>query len=420
MTAHDLRTVATTLFKAAVVAADPALAVRTALRRAPLPPLSGGRYVLIAAGKAACAMMQEALAHLPDGAAYRAIAVTNYENARAIAGCDVLAAGHPVPDENGLNASKRVAGLLAGAQRHDFVLCLISGGGSALLPAPAEGISLADKIAVNEILLAHGFDITEINLIRQQLSRLKGGGMLCLAHPAQVRALIVSDVIGDDMRVIASGPTAQPIGTRAEAAALLKARGVWALCPRSVQARLSQVAPAGRPAPAQADNALIGSNRQSLQAVADAVADWTPHIVSDRLQGDVAEAADNIVKAIGKTPAKGRQLLIWGGETTVRLTGTGRGGRNQELALRVAQQADAIAGDWVFLSGGTDGRDGPTDAAGGLVDAGTFGRIRAGGLDPVAMLGNNDSYAALKAAGDLLITGATGTNVADVQIFLRT
>ena len=364
-------------------------------------------------------MMQETLCHIPQGARYEALVVTNYENARDIDGCTVLASGHPVPDENGLNAGRHVATLLQGAGQGDFVLCLVSGGGSALLPAPAEGISLADKIAANEILLANGFDITEINLVRQQLSRLKGGGMMRLAAPAPIRSLIISDVIGDDVRVIASGPTAQPIGSRGDAARLLQNRGVWQQFPEAVRRRLSQNVPNDQHLPDIADTAVIASNRQSLQAIATAAEGWSPQIVSDRLQGDVADAAADIIAKIGSTPLGRRTLLIWGGETTVRLKGSGTGGRNQELALRVAQAAQAVPGSWVFLSGGTDGRDGPTEAAGGLVDAGTFGRIRAAGRDGAALLADNDSHAALKAAGDLLITGATGTNVADIQMFLR-
>ncbi len=398
-------------------AADPALAVRRALAQAPLERLqSGGRHLLVAVGKAAVAMMGEALRHVPDGSAAEAIAVTNYENARDISGAQVFAAGHPVPDENGLKAGQAVISLLQSAGAADRVLCLISGGGSALLPAPPADVPLADKIAVNQILLAHGFDIYQTNLVRQQLSTLKGGGMVRFAHPAPLRALIISDVIGDDMSCIASGPTAPPLGTCADAAKLLKHRGVWDKVPESARARLATENDA--PPVAEAENRLVGSNRQSLQAIAAGAPDWAPVIVTDQLQGDVGDAAARIAARIG-TAAAGRQMLIWGGETTVNLTGDGRGGRNQELALRVAMKAGEIPGDWVFLSGGTDGRDGPTDAAGGIVDTGTIARIAGAGEDIDALLSNNDSYNALQAAGDLLMTGSTGTNVADVQIFLR-
>ncbi|MCG6902268.1 MAG: DUF4147 domain-containing protein [Rhodobacter sp.] len=415
----DLHSLAKSLFQAAVAAAEPGPAVRRALLAEPLPALTGGRYLLIGVGKAASAMTEEALRHLPAGSAHRAIVVTNYENARQIEGCTCLAVGHPEPDENGLAAGQRVVDLLQSAGAGDFVLCLISGGGSALLPAPLPGLSLGDLKEVNSILLANGFDIKEINLVRQQLSRLKGGGVTQLAAPARVRALLVSDVVGDDLRVIASGPTVEPIGTAQDAMRLLKDRDVWNRLPAPVQSHLSGGAHQ-RPAPViAAQNTLVSSNLQSLRAIAAAAPGWNPRIVDGALQGDVAFAARQIVEGIGAAPASGAQLLIWGGETTVNLTGTGKGGRNQDLALRMALQAGAIPGDWVFLSGGTDGRDGPTDAAGGLVDPGTVARISAAGLDAAALLANNDSYAALQAAGDLLMTGATGTNVADVQIFLR-
>jgi hydroxypyruvate reductase len=256
-------------------------------------------------------------------------------------------------------------------------------------------------------------EISQLNLVRQALSRLKGGGLLRAAHPAPVTSYILSDVIGDDLRVIASGLTVAPVGSRAEARALLQGKGLWAELPASVQAALERdtVQP---PLPA-ATNVLIGSNRKSLEAM-QAAAGAGAAIVSDRLEGDVADAAAEIFAA--EKSAGDRACLIFGGETTVRLQGTGLGGRNQELALRVAMGMPDLGRPWVFLSGGTDGRDGPTDAAGGVVDAGTVSRIIAAGGDPAALLANNDSHRALSLAGDLLVSGATGTNVADVQVLL--
>ena len=214
----ELRAEALRLFTAAVAAAEPAGALARAFRTCPpeVPP-AGGAFILVAVGKAAVPMAEEALHHL-TGAPVRALVVTNYENARPVAGADVMASGHPVPDENGARAGAAVAALLDSAGASDRVVALISGGGSALLPAPAPGLTLADKVAVNRLLLAHGYEITEINLIRQQLSRLKGGGMLRCAAPAPVQAYILSDVVGDDLRTIASGPTVAPLGTRAEGA----------------------------------------------------------------------------------------------------------------------------------------------------------------------------------------------------------
>ncbi len=399
----DLHAAARALFDIAVKAADPARALRPHL--AGLPAIKG-RYIVIAVGKAACAMAEEALARLPEGS-HTAIAVTNPENLRPVTGCTVLPAAHPVPDENGAKAAQAVIDLLETATADDHVLALISGGGSALLPAPLNGITLADKAEVSRILLAAGFEITEMNLVRQHLSRLKGGGMARLAQPARLTACILSDVIGDDLRAIASGPTVAPIGPRAQARELLQQRGVFDRMPAAVRTALQSTEP--EPPAALAENILIGSNRQSLAAVQAASGGI---IISDSLTGDVENAANFIVRAISGNPAG---TLIFGGETTVNLKGDGKGGRNQELALRVALQAGKIPGAWVFLSGGTDGRDGPTDAAGGIVDPHTVAKIP----NARTLLANNDSYTALKMANALLMTGGTGTNVADVQIFVR-
>lgn len=409
-TLHNLRASARTMFDAAVAAANPGAALRRRLGADGLPACRG-RFFLIAVGKAAPAMMEEALRHVPCGARMTGLVVTNYENAREVPGATVMAAGHPVPDDNGAAAGQAVVDLLATAGADDQVIALISGGGSALLPAPVAGVSLSDKAEVSQVLLGAGFDIVDMNAVRQQVSRLKGGGITRLAAPAPVTAYILSDVIGDDLRAIASGPTVAPISSRRDVVELLRTRGVWDAMPVSVQAALS--APDDRAADApKARNSLIASNRQSLDA-ALAASPLPARIVDDHLTGDVADAARRILTVAAEVD--GPCALVFGGETTVTLSGDGLGGRNQELALRVALAAD-LPGDWVFLSGGTDGRDGPTEAAGGLVDPGTAGRI---GAKADALLANNDSNAALAAAGDLLVTGATGTNVADVQVFLR-
>ncbi len=423
---QDMRQQAERLFRAGVAAADPVRAVEAALARRPLaPPPEGGVTHVIAVGKAARGMAAAALPSVP--APGRALVVTNRENARPLEGAEVMAAGHPVPDEAGLAAARAVIALLGEAGARDRILTLISGGGSALLPAPVEGITLEDKAEVNRLLLASGADIHAMNLIRQQLSRLKGGGFLALAAPAGVRALLISDVIGDDPRVIASGLTAPPLGTRAEARALLERLGVWEALPEAVRAHLERPEPPALPLP-EADNEIIASNAVSLAAMARAArslgADARVRVFPAPLTGDVADAARRIMDFAGSGPG----ICLFGGETTVRLgrqggepgKGAGRGGRNQELALRLALLAEAAGWrDYAFLSGGTDGRDGPTDAAGGLVDGATPARIRAAHVDPQAALARNDSYHALKAAGDLLITGPTGTNVADLQVLIR-
>lgn len=414
-----LLTTAKALFQAAVDRADPAKALRAQLASAPLPPLpEGGKNVLLAVGKAAIPMMREALRLVPDAAA--ALAITNPENYIEIPGATVICGSHPVPDESSAAAGQAAIELAASLGPDDRLIALISGGGSALMVAPAPGLTLADKAAVNKLLLASGLEINDMNLIRQQLSGTKGGGLLRHAAPARVQAFILSDVIGDDLRAIASGPTVAPIGTRAEAKEIMQRAGIWDSAPEAVKVLLS-AADEARETPPPATNTLIGSNRHSLKAMmAAATEDWNTKLVSHRLVGDVAEAAETIVKAAGSVPQDKPVALIFGGETTVQIRGTGLGGRNQELALRVAKLgAERLSGDWLFLSGGTDGRDGPTDAAGGIATPATWDTIKTAGQDPDALLANNDSYAALKAAGALLITGGTGTNVADVQVFLR-
>lgn len=412
-----LRTKARLLFDAAVTAADPARAVRRGLTQSPLPPEApDGRTFLIAIGKAAPAMLREAMAAIPD--AYAALAVTHHENDATLEGAELLRAGHPVPDEAGARAAQRVMALLSEATEKDRVVALISGGGSALLPAPPPGVSLTDKARLNGLLLSAGLDIVQMNLVRQQVSLLKGGGFVRHASPASVYAYLLSDVIGDDLRAIASGPTVSPIGTAAEAIDTLKSAGLWDATPSSIRTHLEQAIEHLQPPLPDARNTLVGSNRLSLEAMLEEARNigLTARIVSDALTGDVADAAQQVLAELIARPEP--TALLFGGETTVKLTGTGRGGRNQELALRVAIQAPDITANWVFLSGGTDGRDGPTDTAGGLVDAGTLPRITAAGQDVTALLANNDSYAALAAAGDLLMTRATGTNVADVQVLL--
>ena len=399
MTIAAQRAQARALFDAGVAAADPVAATTRALAQSPV-----AATLIVAVGKAARGMAQAAMAASSD---VPCLIVTNYENATPLAGAQVFAAGHPVPDENGAHAAGAVIAALGNLGAHDHVLALISGGGSALLPAPVAGVSLAEKAAVNDLLLGSGADIMQMNLVRQHLSRLKGGGFLRSAAPAVVTALILSDVMGDDLRAVASGPTVAPLGTRAQARTILQSLDIWEKCPATVRSHLSS-AETTVTAP-KADNRLIGANPISLRAMAAHAPD--AHVIADPVTGDVAAAARRICDAAGQG------ITLWGGETTVQLRGTGRGGRNQELALRIALEARARgwAGPWVCLQGGTDGRDGPTDAAGGLVDSGTLGRIS----DVAGLLANNDSYTALAQAGDLLITGATGTNVADLGVLIR-
>jgi len=396
---QDPRKAALQIFKSGVAAADPYQRVKASINLVKESPTQ-----IVAVGKAAVRMAEAALEAYPGT---HALVVTNYENAVSLQGAKVMSAGHPVPDENGLAAGAAVIETVGATDGP--ILALISGGGSALLPAPADGISLQDKAAVNSALLSSGIEIKEMNLVRQQLSLLKGGGLLRAAAPHQVTALILSDVIGDELSAIASGPTVAPLGAKAEARQILESYGIWKEMPQSVQDHLSL--PDETIELPNHQNHLIGSNSQSVTAMAgqgDAVT------LPEAIEGDVVAAA----KAICDGCERG--TTVWGGETTVVLKGDGRGGRNQELALRIALEADARGWtDWTCLQGGSDGRDGPTDAAGGLVDSKTLQRIRDGGGDIEALLANNDSYKALGLAGDLLMTDATGTNVADLGVMIR-
>ena len=426
MIQSNLKAFVAELAQIAIKAADPFLVVEKALIETPLELGPQGACKIIAVGKAASAMMQAVLAKMPPGQAYEAIIVTNYENASAlnvldIPNLEIMAAGHPVPDANGLKAAQRVEALLQSAGENDQIISLISGGGSALLPAPAGHLTLEEKADISQLMLSAGLDITEMNSVRQHLSRLKGGGMLQVAAPAPVISFILSDVIGDDLRVIASGPTVSPIATRSSVVDMLKQKGLFEQFPDSAK-QILQDADTSVPN-IRVLNTLVGSNRLSLDAMLQAVPDHDIQLVSDSLVGDVSDACEQIISVMRSADLASPTIFLWGGETTVNLKGAGLGGRNQELALRVALAAESLsldgAGfDFVFGSVGTDGRDGPTDAAGGIVDNFTTRKIRALGIDPNVILAQNDSYNGLKLAGDLFITGATGTNVADIQILV--
>ena len=413
---RNLKNALRSAFQAAIDQADPEAAV--ARHMTALPHNTNGRVIVIAAGKAAPAMLRGAMTHL--GQDIEALCVTHKENQDRIENIPFFNSGHPIPDDVGLDATQKIAEVLADTTADDHFIALISGGASALLPAPAQGISLADKQALNAALLASGLDIVEMNMIRQQVSTLKGGGLLRQAAPAPVSAYILSDVVGDDLRAIASGPTVAPLGTKTSARERLQQVGAWDTLPASIQTHLQ--GPDVNDDLPSATNTLVGSNRQSVEAAAAHLrSDFNVITIDEPLVGDVGTAAETIIAALdNQSPVSAPTAIVWGGETTVQLRGDGRGGRNQEMALLVAQHLNARNPSQTvhFLSVGTDGRDGPTDAAGAIVDAGTWPRITDAGLDPAALLANNDSYAALQASGDLLITGATGTNVADIQILI--
>ena len=402
----ELHDKALSAFHAAIAAADPEAAVARHIAQLDLSRPPGGRLVAIALGKAAPAMMRAARAAGPD----ETLVVTAPGTDLGTGAGEVLFGSHPVPDAASLAAGEAILAKVADLGPDDRVLALISGGGSALAVAPTAPVTLRDKAALNEALLASGLDIVAMNLIRQQVSRLKGGGLADAAAPARVTALILSDVIGDDIRAVASGPTAPPVGTPQEARATAQQAGIWDALPATIR----QTVEAATSPRIDATNILVGSNPQSVAAAHDALSALKVSLDREALVGDVVPACERLITMA----AQGS--FVTGGETTVQLRGNGTGGRNQDLALRFALAAEktGLTGSWVFLSGGTDGRDGPTDAAGAMVDPQTLAKIRAAGLDPEARLADNDAYPALDAADALLKMSPSGTNVADVQIFL--
>lgn len=425
------------LFKAGVAAADPHKAVKNYFSSYDNPCFRSdddAKIHIIAFGKAACAMARAARQSIAtDKLLEPGIIVTTYDNVTPIDGFEVIGAGHPLPDQKGLQAAKKVAEKCHNAKENEWVLALISGGGSALLPYPVEGVSLADKIAATELLLACGATINQINCVRKHLSNIKGGGLTRLAAPANVHALILSDVLNDDLGTIASGPTVADTSTFSDAIEVLNSKNVWDKAPLAVKNYLEEGAEGLhaetlKPTEAvfrQSTQTLIGSNAISVDAVFAATQQQNllTSIYSKQLVGEARKVAEQWVLDCKKLIAQGLKQAsaqIAGGETTVTVTGHGKGGRNQEMALAFALAAEkhTLPCEWTFLSAGTDGRDGPTDAAGGIVNSQTLNKIRDANIDPESALLNNDSYTALQAAKALVMTGATGTNVADLQILL--
>ncbi len=447
----DLRRHALEIFRAGVAAADPAAAVRKALRveknelgvvldpRRPDSEIrreDWERVHVLAFGKAACSMA-DAVAEIlpPELFSGPGLVITNYPNARDLARFETLGSGHPLPDINGVAAAERAAAMAEGLGLDELLLVLISGGGSAILPSPAKGVTLNDKIRTTDLLLDCGADIGELNTVRKHLSRLKGGGLAHLAVPAAVHALILSDVIGDDLSTIASGPTVPDPTNFSDALAVLERRHIVDDVPSAVRDRLRAGARGEIPdTPKPADPcfehtgvSLIGTNHMSLEASLQRARKTCPgfdvDVYSRELCGVAREEAVRLARELRDRVENGHVgpiVLLAGGETTVHVTGDGRGGRNQEFALAfaLAAEGEKLTDGWVLLSGGTDGADGPTDAAGGCVDPLSLERMRGAGVDPEETLGNNDSYRALEASGDLVKTGATGTNVADLQVLI--
>lgn len=349
----------------------------------------------------------------------------------------LIQSGHPVPDGRSVQAAAEILGMAdGGLDERTLVIVLISGGGSALLCAPAPGLSLADKAETTRLLLASGATIQEINCVRKHLSAVKGGRLAQAFAPATVISLILSDVIGDDLDTIASGPTVPDSTTWADALAVIERRGLASSAPpaaiellrRGVAGELPDTPKLGDPAFARARSILLGSNRLALMA-AEAEArelGYSTLALTSRLSGEAREAA-LALHAIGEDiaasgfPLKRPACVLAGGETTVTLRGGGKGGRNQEMALAflaATARSPQASGSLVFLAASTDGSDGPTDAAGAFASAPILARARELGLDPEAYLADNDSYSFFDRAGGLLRTGPTNTNVCDLQVLI--
>ncbi len=345
---------------------------------------------------------------------------------------EVHECSHPVPDKRGVYGAGKIINMLSEADEHTLVICLLSGGGSALMPAPADGITLAHKQKVTKRLLEVGANIGELNTIRKHLSILKGGGMARLAFPARLHVLILSDVVGDKLDTIASGPATSDSGTFSDCLEICKRYGITDSLPERVRERFrkginGEISETAKPQDVfltSAENTLIGNNRMSVDAAQKKARDmgYNTLVLSTFLEGEASEAGTFFAAIASEILASGNPLdmpacIIGGGETTVTVRGKGKGGRTQEMALSASRYLDGMK-NVVFLSGGTDGTDGPTDAAGGIVDGETVSAGKRKKLSVDDYLGNNDSYNYLKQTGNLLVTGPTGTNVMDIQLLL--
>jgi glycerate 2-kinase len=346
----------------------------------------------------------------------------------------LLVAGHPLPDARGLEAAAAVEALLKGLDARDLVLVLLSGGASALLPAPVAGVSLEDKAAVTSQLMRAGADIAELNTVRKHLSRLKGGGLARAAAPARVVTLVLSDVVGDDLSTIASGPTVPDPTTHADALRILDERGLRDAIPASARRHLEAGARGEAPETPKPRAAVfrlvrthvVGSNRLSVEAAAREARrqGLRPVVLTTRLEGEAREVARVLVAVLRECVESGRPAappvcLLAGGETTVTVRGEGRGGRNQELVVAAAPLLSSFPVEAVVACLATDGIDGASDAAGGVADRTSVARARALGLaPPAAFLAASDSSGFLAPLGDLIVTGPTGTNVVDLAVLL--
>lgn len=437
---EKLRRDARTIFAAGLESGDAYAAIMRKVRRdrAGLD-VAGHRYdlsryhhIYIAGAGKASARMAQAIEALIGDRITTGVVIVKRGYGLATKKVDVVEAEHPLPDEAGLEASARLIALLEGAQRDDLVIGLISGGGSALLVSPRQGISLQDKQDVTERLLKSGAPIQEVNAVRKHISRVKGGGLARSAYPATVVSLILSDVVNDPVEAIASGPTAPDPSTYADCISILQRYELWRAIPRAVRELLEtgirgEAAETAKESDAiflNARNVVVGNNRLAVQGAKQRARElgYQSCIISTMIEGEARVAAGFHVAIAREVLESGEPIaapacLISGGETTVTVRGKGKGGRNQEFALAAALEIDGNE-QIVVLSGGTDGTDGPTDAAGAIVDGTTIRRGKGKGLDARTCLENNDSYRFLLGTGDLLVTGPTLTNVMDLRLMM--
>ncbi len=440
MDSEQLRRDAISIFEAGLKAVDPVDAVKRHMRlKNGILALDGRRYNLseyenvyvIGMGKAA-ASMARAVEEILGESLTAGIINVKYGHTAELKSVKINEAGHPVPDAAGLSGAREIVGLLGKTGENDLVICLISGGGSALLPLPAEGLTLEDEQNLTKILLECGAAIHEMNVLRKHVSQVKGGRLARLAYPSAVISLILSDVTGDDLDAIASGPTVPDKSTFGDCINIIEKYDLGEKLPRRVlryiekglSREIEETPKPGDPAFDRTQNMVIASNIMAALAAKDRASElgYRSLLLSTFISGETTGAA-RMHTAIAReiissgNPVDKPACIISGGETTVTIKGKGSGGRNQEFVLSAAIDIEGLE-NVLVLSGGTDGTDGPTDAAGAIADGTTIGRARILGLNAYERLSENDSYNFFKPLGDLLYTGPTNTNVMDLRVIL--
>src|ERR1700681_1882694 len=415
----DYRRLLLDMFQAAVNAAAPALCVP-----AHLPPRPKARTVVVGAGKAAASMAAAVEAHW--NGPIEGLVVTRYGHGVPCNHIEVVEASHPVPDEAGSKAARRILDKVSGLTVDDLVLVLISGGGSALLALPADDVSLADKQAINRALLKCGAHIAEMNTVRKHLSAIKGGRLAVAAAPARVVALMISDVPGDDLSVIASGPTLPDLSTRSDALGVLTKYGIEipAAVAKHLNGEASETPKPGDPRFSNVTNRLVATPQKSLEAAARVARDagLACLILGNAIEGearDVGIVHAGIARQCGDwgQPLEIPCALISGGETTVTVRGNGKGGRHAEFLLSLGIATDCRNGIWA-LAADTDGIDGSEDNAGAILAPDTLQRAKLADIDVKTRLANNDAYSVFATLNDLVMTGPTLTNVNDFRTVL--